>query len=247
MKRTINFALFLLLLFAIAANASSNTIYFYGGDFDPNNPNAGGLANENDAAVPAPVVNPFYGAATYQNFSVGGAGIQVTGLFTNNLSNLSPSSAYWSICSGMSQGAGGTCFSGTVSGANFSWTPTGRSGFGYIEYKAWAKGLAVNLTPGQWWFSVVPQDPTTVGRSFNSTTFGLNSIGTQTSDLQYFDSAFFNANFDNADLWGVYPTFSSGVYDDPLEGGSAPEPSSLVLLGSGLVGIATVIHKRLSC
>jgi hypothetical protein len=111
--------------------------------------------------------------------------------------------------------------------------------------KDWVSALNVTLTPGTWWFSVVPQATTTFGRSFNSNSFGLNQIGTQTNDLQYFNSAFFGETFNNADHWGVFQTFSSGVYDDPLAGDSAPEPSSLILLGSGVAGLSGLLRRQL--
>ena len=65
----------------------------------------------------------------------------------------------------------------------------------------------------------------------------------QISNQQYFDSAFFGANFTNANtqIQDAFPTFSSGVYADVV-----PEPSSLIMLGSGLVAAAGVVRRRLS-
>jgi len=208
---------------------------FYGGDFDPNNPNANGLANENDAIDGG---NP-YGAATYQNFVVDSSGWNVTGLFTNNLSGLNPATGYWEVRSGISEGNGGTLVaSGTGAVTN---TPTGRSGFGFTEYQNEVDGLNITLAPGTYWFAVVPQDPNNPNRSFNSNSFGLNAVGTQISNDQFFNSALFGANFTNANNEGVFPTFSGGV-----EGTEMPEPSSIVMLGCGLIAGAGVVRHRLS-
>jgi hypothetical protein len=188
--------------------------YFYGGDLDPNNPNANALANENDAIVGG---NP-YGAATHQNFVVGqicatvrcsNYGMSVDGLFTNNLSQFTPSYGYWEIRSGISEGNGGKLIaSGSGQVTN---TPTGRSAFGYTEYHNEVDGLSVWLDPSVYWFAVVPVCNNCGGRSFNSNTIGLNSVGTQIRNQQFFNSAFFGADFTNANNEGVFQTFSSGV------------------------------------
>ena len=222
-----------------AGSASTFNIpcYFYGGDLDLNDPNQNGLANENDAIVGG---NP-YGAATYQNFVVSGGGVTVSGLFTNNLSQLTPTSGYWEVRSGVSEGNGGQLIaSGTESGANLLQTATGRSDFGYTEYTDAVKlSNPLSLANGTYWFAVVPVCTTCDGRSFNSDTDGLNGVGTQNSNQQYFNSSFFGANFTNANNEGTYETFSSGVL------ANVPEPGSFFLLGTSILGGIGMLRRKL--
>ena len=231
MTKLASLALFAVLLLGTLASAQCPSgCLFYGGDFDPNNPNANGLANENDAIVGG---NP-YGAATYQNFIIPNGQIwNVTALFSNDIMFLSPPSAYWEIRSGVSEGNGGTLLaSGTGSD---SYHLKGE----FEEYNNTVSGLNLNLPAGMYWFAVVPDAPNQQGRSFNTNTFGLNSVGTQISDRQFFNSSFFGANFTNADNEGVFPTFSSGVL-----GTEVPEPSSILMLVSGLLGVGGVVRRR---
>jgi hypothetical protein len=236
MKRLASLSLFAL-MFVVAATLASaqcpSGCLFYGGDFDASNSNANGLANENDAIVGG---SP-YGAATYQNF-VTSQTWNVTGLFTNNLSSIVPTNGYWEIRSGVSEGNGGILIaSGTGAMTNIA---TGRSAFGYTEYHNEVDGLNLTLSQGMYWEAVVPVCTTCVGRSFNSNSLeGLNAVGTQVSDDQFWNSALFT-NFTNADDQGPFPTFSSGVL-----GTQVPEPSSLIMLGSGLVGAVGAVRDKI--
>ncbi len=235
MKKVALLFLFALLLVATFANAQCGPgCVFYGGDLNVNSPNADGLANENDAIVGG---TP-YGAATYQNFTLG-ADATVTSMFSNNLSGLTPWTAYWEIRTGVSEGNGGTLVAAGTGGV--TQTATGRSAFGYNEYRDALDGLDLVLTAGtQYWFAVLPNDPNNANRSFNSnSTDGINAVGTQTSNQQYFNSPALGANFTNANNEGPFPVFSSGVISLP-----APEPSSFILLGSGLLGVGGVVRRR---
>jgi len=125
---------------------------FYTGDFDPNNANANGLANEADLIVPDAHIYtaiPFY----HPN------GASVTGLFVNSLDTVGvedPAKDPWDIRVKVKSGDGGSSFA--HGSAKSTDTPTGRSGFGLNEYTHLVKFSAVTVSAkGKYWINVTPQ------------------------------------------------------------------------------------------
>jgi hypothetical protein len=219
------------LLIAVLLNLCANAdILFYGGDFIPNFWYSDSLSNENDNFVYG---NP-YGSAVYQNFVVpAGQTWNVTSLFSNDIMTLSPPTAYWEVRSGISEGNGGTLL------ASGSGTDSYNLKGDFEEYTNTVSGLNLKLGPGMYWFTVVPEAPGQQGRSYNTNTFGMNSIGNQKSDEQYFNSPFFGYNFTNADNLSIFPRFSDGVI-----GTANPEPSTLVMFASGALAVAGMVRRR---
>ena len=226
--KSLSFCLITALLLIATAHAE---VLFYGGDFNPSFWYSDALSNENDAADHG---SP-YGSAVYQNFVVpAGETWNVTALFSNDIMTLTPTSAYWEVRTGLSEGNGGTLLSS--GSGNDSYHLKGD----FEEYTNTVGGLNLTLGPGMYWFALVPEAPGQQGRAYNTNTFGANSIGTQISDQQYFNSPFYRYNFTNADNLSTFPRFSSGVI-----GTVVPEPSSLVMLATSLSGAAMSFRRRM--
>ncbi len=123
---------------------------WYSGDFDPNNPNANALANEDDQLVADSHV--------YAAWTVKGTTTVVLGAFVNSLDlagagidNPTP----WEIRKSMSEG---NCGTSVKHGKGKSTdTPTGRQGFGVTEYTHRVKFKAFALKAGIYWQNVTPQ------------------------------------------------------------------------------------------
>jgi hypothetical protein len=227
MKRCVPLLLIALSCLITCAHAD---ILFYGGDFNPMFWYSDSLSSENDAAVHG---DP-YGSAVYQNFIIpSGQAWNVTGLFSNDIMTLTPTSAYWEIRTSVSEGNGGALL---ASGAG---SDSYHLNGGFQEYTNTVSGLNLSLASGMYWFTVVPEAPGQQGRSYDTNTFGQNSIGMEMRDEQYFNSPFFNYNFTNADNFSLFPIFSDGVI-----GTAAPEPSGLSMLGSGALVIFGVLRRR---
>lgn len=85
---------------------------------------------------------------------------------------IDPQQALWSISTGVKQGRCGTAVASGNSHASFR--PTGRSAFGEAEYTTLVKIKAVDLKPGRYWLTTVPEC----------------TKGSSCSDARYFISAF---------------------------------------------------------
>ena len=198
---------------------------WYNGDFNGVN----GLANERDTSLGSGQY-----ASVYDDFNVNDEeGWDVHSVFSNNLSSTNVTGATWEIRQGITEGNPGTLIaSGMTMTPNV--TPTGRDGFGFIEYMVEVTGLDVFLSPGDYFLNVTPTGDLT-GRSFDSTTDGANCIGTPCGNNQnaFFDSNFFGAFFTSTANEGQPYDFSMGVNGDVHGGG-----------GGGITLTATAKHHR---
>lgn len=129
----------LLVLAGVALPVRADLILFYGGDIDPNNPNADALSNERNTSVTQ--------SSIYQNFIVPvGQTWTIDRLWSNDLMNTTVSAADWEIRSGVSEGNGGTLIASATDVAATQ-TATGRSAFGLTEYTVQVTGLNEVLAP----------------------------------------------------------------------------------------------------
>jgi hypothetical protein len=225
----------LALLAAFALNTTAiaqvppGTIW-YNGDWNGLN----GLANERNTAVTQ--------AAVYEDFNVTSPGWNVTALFSDNLTNTVITGADWEIRTGLSEGNAGTLVaSGTTNSPIV--TPTGRGGQ-LFEYMVEVTGLSLflpMLPSGQhYWLNVTPVGNGS-GRSFNSTTSGMNCVGTPCGNDQnaFFNSTTFGAYFTSTANEGLPYDFSNGVI-----GNVVPEPGTVALLICGAGALLIALCRR---
>jgi hypothetical protein len=190
---------------SFAPPAACSPCLYYSGDFDPNDANANGLANEVDAIITT-------GSSQYAPVTPN-VTWQVSGLFMNVLSGLTPTSANWEIRTGVSAGNGGTLVA-SGSGA-VTQTATGRSAFGFTEY---TDSVAVNvvLNAGTtYWINVTPVCNACDNRAFATNVppgTAANHVGpANILNQNFWNSAFFGENFANSNDGGAFSLFSFGV------------------------------------
>jgi hypothetical protein len=222
----------LILLVVVAVPMFADTTVWYNGDFNGVN----GLTNEVNTTIPQSYI--------YDDFIVPTGGWTLTDAFSNNLMSFSTSNADVEIRSGVSAGNPGTLVYGAY-GVAATQTATGRSGFGYNEYTIEVALPSVYLPAGTYWLAVAP-DGSGSGRSFISTTSGANCIGLPcgNDDNSFWTSAYYGTYFTPASSGVGFPAdFSMGV---STTGTSTPEPSTLLLMGTGLLGAVGAFRRKIN-
>lgn len=171
---------------------------FYGGDFNPNDPNAEGFANGNTLLVPDTEV---YAAVDVPK-NVNGAITGILFMISATAGAFDPATATYDIRTGISEGKGGN---GVASGSG----PMSFALYGNLGVYQTAVNLTkpLTVTPGtRYWFNMQPQC-TNSGNSACSTeqfylvnttqeSNGLNA-GAQPPYQMFFNSAFFGFDFEN--------------------------------------------------
>jgi len=193
---------------------------WYSGDFDPNNPNANGLSNEQDRLV---ADSHIYAAWSVLGATVKGTTTQVSGAFVNSLDTAGAAidnPTPWDIRTGMHDGI---CGISIMSGRGKSTdTPTGRQGFGINEYTHRVKFKSFGVRKGTYWVNVTPQcfqeGLCLSARYFESTEDDdprpLNHVGTKNLlDKVIWNSTTFGIYCANPeDTFGtIFVQFSAGV------------------------------------
>jgi len=178
-------------------------------------------------------------ARVYDNFIASGSGWVVTSLFGEFLTDFQANQAYWEIRSGISDGLEGSLLHygvGNVTGI----TDLGDAfGFAHLQYRIGGFS-AFELPPGEYWLTIAPVGEG-FGRAFVATTSGngaLHALGDQRS---FWDSQDFGKSFvEAAEELEAFSDFSYGI-----EGfSSVPEPSSIILVGTGLVVMVIGVHRK---
>ena len=130
--------------------AACRPCLFYGGDLNPNDPNASGLSDENTLLVMG-------GGSTYGAVNIPpGNTATVQGVLFNVQASAAfdPRTASYDIRTGVSEDNAGTSIASGTTGMHVA--ATGRTLFGVVEYTVTVQFPALTLAAGEYWFNVTP-------------------------------------------------------------------------------------------
>lgn len=135
-----------------------------------------------------------------------------------------PLSVTWEVLTGGPDWDGGTVVA--TGSANFSNVYWGQ-GFGYYDiYTSSVTGLNVNLAAGNYWLELL-----------NGATTGDSAI--------YWDENNGPSSAEQGSYGSFYSTIDSEAFTINGTTSSTPEPGTMILFGTGIVGLAGVIRRRI--
>jgi hypothetical protein len=180
---------------------------------------------------------------TYDDFVITGSGWNVTDLFGYFGSDFAATDAQWEIRTGLSTGNGGTLLESGTSGVTL--TATGNEPIGHTEYLADVGGLSFFLAPGTYWMGIsLIGTGVGSGQAFVESTSGASGVNSDLDGMAFFNSSYFGVDFGpGSDQTGGPDDYAYGVLGSPA-GSAVPEPSTMGLLATGLVGLAGAAKHR---